>query len=661
MSAINAVQGSSAQLSLANNASSGTTFAAKARAAELNAARARRASKEPEESEVPSSTPVSLAALTKFTRARNKGKAWKPFNLNEGNEVVTGGLEGAVELDELESSIDNEVYRKNKSEEVHGGLEFFRDEVNDKNPHLLRHQLAIDAFSGTDPDTAFSSDPRAFSNTQTPFDVNEWDPNLPPGPTTESSISPAPSPERLQQHASVNDQAYQGGALSVDTILPPGQEAKLALLGVLPPVSRDPSKQPLPFVGARAEAPNQNYQIGNNMQIMESQNLGAAYQFDPNSRRFPGPMNFDFRFPAQYDPYQYHHYQQFNQYEQPYVAANPHVQTAPYAQDGYNYQAAYGVTPANTIEGASQHQSFYGLAPTPNKRDILLKSLHDVVESSRARESSRTVLYDPIAQSEPPQTHPTKVDHTAESSKSEHEVLEDSEPLPGWKSRPVDIHHVLTPVMTNSELAALSKLPTSDISSSQPGGSVKSRVGFSMGSTVHSLDRQSMIKEAEEWWKTDRRGNGELRKYLNRIAEDDRMRKQLKAGVSAMELGRQPENPIDSWAEASGKSASKADSSAGAVSNPLLIEVLANFHGYLAGPPEAQRGQFGSFGTVPEWCIDKGLGGSTSFFGEDWGAPPPRVGRDPRYRPMLHEPRYTLYEELERRGNGGEIYGRRFR
>lgn len=75
-------EGSNLTASLANN-TSGATFAAKARAAELNAVRSRKAAKEVEmEDEVPSVTPVALGAL-KFTRTRNRGRGWKAHNLDE--------------------------------------------------------------------------------------------------------------------------------------------------------------------------------------------------------------------------------------------------------------------------------------------------------------------------------------------------------------------------------------------------------------------------------------------------------------------------------------------------------------------------------------------------------------------------------------------------
>lgn len=83
---------SSLTASLANNAS-GTTFAAKARAAELNAVRSRKPPKEMETGdEIPLVAPVALGAL-KFTRPRNRGRGWKALNLEELSDEFPQGDE----------------------------------------------------------------------------------------------------------------------------------------------------------------------------------------------------------------------------------------------------------------------------------------------------------------------------------------------------------------------------------------------------------------------------------------------------------------------------------------------------------------------------------------------------------------------------------------
>jgi len=708
----------SSHLSLANSLNSGPTFAAKARAAELNAARARRDSRDLEENEVPASVPVSLGALTKFTKPRNKGK-WKSVNLDDQGGISKSHPESQEGLEDSESSSEHEVLGKSNAEETHSGLAILRDITNIKNPHPLRQHFVANEFNSTAEELELSPEvQRLENNIEVDFDVGEWDPDLPSAsPAKRESALQSPHPLRPELIATEFQSAAQqlelasevhrlrntevnlnipepdpkSVSLSLATgllsslslskaniqprftspvkvsedrgtndglVLPTGQEAKLALLGVLPPVSRDSSTQSVPVTGLGAEVPYQCHHGGNGINMADNQNFGGPYQFDANnSRQFYGSMNFDFRFAQQQEVPQYN----LSSYaQQGYYPTNQHPHVGPYPQEIYNYPAVQGNAATTVFEANVGHQPFYDGAPMTSKRDILLKSLHDVVESSRTRESTRTVLYDPVAQGDAAQSRIPEAERTFKPVTTDSGVLHDSEPLPGWKTRPVDIHDDLTPVLTNAELAVLNKVPGSDVSPSNTSTAVIPSASLPAESATNFLGRLSEIQEAEEWWRADRRGAGELRAYLNQVAKDDEIRKQLKGKEDATQSRQEQGLIADNWLDTASKGG-EAHPAAGDVSNRLLIEVLANFHGYLSGPPEAQRGQFGSFGAVPEWCIDKGVGGSTSFFGEDWGAPPPRVGRDPRYRPLLHEPRHTLYEELERRGTGGDIYGRRYR
>lgn len=722
MCATDNTQKSSSHMSLTSTLNSGSTFAAKARAAELNAARARRDSRDLEENEVPASVPVSLGALTKFTKPRHKGK-WKSVNLDEDQRTALKELsESQEDLEDSGSSSEHEAVGKSKAEETYRGPASLPDITNIKNPHPLRQQFAANEFNSTAHELELSPEvQRLQDNTEVDFDVDEWDPDLPSASpvkgesarqssnslrqeliTTKfhsagqklelsSEIRSLPNMEvdldvTTSEHKSVSqslttpllsslglgqadsqprstapDKVPDGHVASGSLVLAPGQEAKLARLGVLPPVTRDSSNQSVPPLGT-AEPPYRYHHGSSGMHIIDHQNLGSHYQFDTSSsRQFYGPTNFDFRFAPQQEVPQYNQYQPMStQAQHEYFPENQHPHMGLYPQEVHNYNPVHGNAPTPSFEESVGHQPYYNEAPMTSKRDILLKSLHDVVESSRTREATRTVLYDPIAQGDAPQTRILEAERTLEPGNTESGFLYNSEPMPGWKSRPVNIHNDLTPVLTYAELAVSNKAGGSEISPSNTSTAVIPDPSLPAESTPRSLGRVSEIQEAEEWWRADHRGAGELRTYLNQVAKEDKTRKQLK-GKERATLSRQEQGVMThDWPDIAVPSGD-VHPAAGDVSNRLLIEVLANFHGYLAGPPESQRGQFGSFGAVPEWCIDKGVGGSTSFFGEDWGAPPPRVGRDPRYRPMLHEPRYTLYEELERRGTVGDIYGRRFR
>lgn len=85
----------------------------------------------------------------------------------------------------------------------------------------------------------------------------------------------------------------------------------------------------------------------------------------------------------------------------------------------------------------------------------------------------------------------------------------------------------------------------------------------------------------------------------------------------------------------------------------LLIPVLENLSSYVQGPPEKRHGYFARYAPPPEWCIDKTVGGNQSFFGEEWGKPPARIGRDSRYRPLAFEGRFGGFEM-----GGGFRFGR---
>lgn len=71
------------------NMTSGTTFAAKARAAELNAVRARRAIKDTNDQD-DTTMPTAMSGPVKLNKPRSRGRGgWKPLNLDEIPESTT--------------------------------------------------------------------------------------------------------------------------------------------------------------------------------------------------------------------------------------------------------------------------------------------------------------------------------------------------------------------------------------------------------------------------------------------------------------------------------------------------------------------------------------------------------------------------------------------
>lgn len=98
------------------------------------------------------------------------------------------------------------------------------------------------------------------------------------------------------------------------------------------------------------------------------------------------------------------------------------------------------------------------------------------------------------------------------------------------------------------------------------------------------------------------------------------------------------------------------------VTDRVLIPLYETLASYVRLPGEAPKApdHFARFASPPEWTIDRTRDGDKSFFGEDWGETPRRIGRDPRFQPTFGQPRYTLYEEQHEepfRGFGGEMRG----
>ncbi|KAK3670686.1 hypothetical protein LTR78_009378 [Recurvomyces mirabilis] len=67
----------------------------------------------------------------------------------------------------------------------------------------------------------------------------------------------------------------------------------------------------------------------------------------------------------------------------------------------------------------------------------------------------------------------------------------------------------------------------------------------------------------------------------------------------------------------------------------MLIPVWENLASYVQGPAEKRRGYFSQWTQAPEWAIDHN--DNTTFFDNNWGQPPLRIGWDPRYRQVQSE------------------------
>lgn len=71
------------------------------------------------------------------------------------------------------------------------------------------------------------------------------------------------------------------------------------------------------------------------------------------------------------------------------------------------------------------------------------------------------------------------------------------------------------------------------------------------------------------------------------------------------------------------------------VAAPLLHGLFGNILKYADQVPGPNnQSMMSKFAPTAPWCIDNSEQGNRSFFGEDWGPTPKRLGRDPRYQPF---------------------------
>ena len=600
------------------NMTSGTTFAAKARAAELNAVRSRRAAKELEpEDDGPSATQVALGAI-KFTKTRARGRAWKALNLDdlpEGSEIG------------LEDSQHTQASRPDTPQPVNESTYF--------------GNFAMSSIIYPQP---FSND---LSQLRADFDPQEWIPDMPSvGTMGRGTLSRRPSsqmsfqsrPSSVLSHRFIPE---EGSSVGIGQATAPLGEIEAGRLNFLGPSHETnlEAKKALDSDDPFTELPHklrQNLYDPNPYGQNPNNSASSTSTIRPQQPTSKGIMDYDFRFPLTHQP----------------------------QQSAYT-QAAYlnSNTKGQHIPSITPHQRdpmpYTGFAAS-SKKELLLQTFNDAVESSKAEgslpTSTRTVLYDPVAREhtsntrsstslrQKSKTYPPNAGPSREVSECDKEVLKASDPLP-WKDRPVDVYNMASPVDTDANFARPGGWPASQLP--PPGLYPENAYIWSLVPKPKPAGRS--FEGADKWFRQDGRGLKGLEAYLEEAAVSQHS---VKKATAQSEADKMPECGISESSKWSGTSASTLVLEQGRnaeIANHLMGPVIGNLHGYVNEGADPEVDYFGRFGRVPEWCIDKGQGSNNSFFG-DWGVPPSRVGRDPRYRPTFHEGRYTVFEPMVRRG-----------
>ncbi|KAL8699603.1 MAG: hypothetical protein Q9201_005917 [Fulgogasparrea decipioides] len=626
------------------NMTLGTTFAQKARAAELNAVLARKAVKGAADNDNGSSgTPASLGAL-KLTKPRARGKSWQKLNLDEIPETTSEA---------------NQPGRRQPSATTSSTLSGsdLEQRFLFPNPPPAPHAVYQPAVA-VNPQQFVYYGPQAQGLTAIPHTAN--------GMVTPNAFL---SPEHFrQQMMHFNQMAMRRNAHLMQTGSPALAPAFQPSITPSPEqmVQQSRMTEDDPFVDMPKTAYRQTFH-GLDCQPQQPPNANA----DSSRTAQPavsGMMSYECRFPTE----------QQQSHTVPHPPGLPnrpaHLPAVPDEQN-----SATNRQPAPTADTHQRdpkpYTSFAKSTIDSSKRDQLMHHLQEVVDVAKAEgnlpSSSRTVLYDAVARDItetsgvygrnvddylPPSTKtamydPTARDatgttgaHRATISQSGNDFLQTSDPLP-WKNRPVDIYNMVPPA----------SVPPGFGGNDRALAVVAGNAGLQGNAYIQSLVPQTRsseqrLKDTEAWWHYDGRGQEPVRAYLEHVADEHRKKKIGRDYESIKKALERQASFRDDWSDQSDSTTVPEARTAGDVINRLMGPVMASLHSYVQ---EGGPSYFNKFSKAPAWAVDGGIEGNKSFFGEDWGKPPSRVGRDPRYRPTFHEGRYTVFEP-----NDGRVSGR---
>ena len=221
-------------------------------------------------------------------------------------------------------------------------------------------------------------------------------------------------------------------------------------------------------------------------------------------------------------------------------------------------------------------------------------------------------------------------------------LFPDSEPLP-WKERRADIVFTRAPVPGAPYFGVPAAVDAYPEYSNQP--RYKRYVPNTMADESPEKRILSREEELNDWWTRDNRVTMRTKLMMNDFIEDQNHRSlaQRSMDLDALreanftddrDFGVEPEYPKPRGEPA-------GDDENGEYIRKLLVPVLGNLKSYKSENNSA----FNPFGPPPSWAIDHSPSGNDSFFSNNWGIPPQRVGRDPRYRAVQHDGRSSVFED----------------
>ena len=236
--------------------------------------------------------------------------------------------------------------------------------------------------------------------------------------------------------------------------------------------------------------------------------------------------------------------------------------------------------------------------------------------------------------------------------------LRHSIPEPGWKERRVNIQQSPMPKLSDEQLR-VTILSTPQnwngpfFEESDASGCTVGTMDARKSNMIHSQPTKNHTEELNSWWSSANQGTRRL-EFIRHLQPST---SSSSSSLDGSSLLLQQDKPGSSEPATSQTESQRSERLSSA-----LVGVYESLSSYVQGPLEQRKGYFSRFGTPPEWCVDRSGRSSHhhhSFFGEDWGAPPQRLGRDPRYRPLgaaehqhQHQHQHQYQRQRQRQGQG---------
>lgn len=615
------------------NMTLGTTFAAKARAAELNAVRNHRAkAQESEDNEnetsmaQASSTSTGPLRLTN-PRTRTRSKGWKPLDLGDIPESTS-------ELSRPETQFHYASTTTRTTTPINSNLQSGATTLGAQSsaqvsyPSSQRSQL----YTGHGQQFPSEQFPSYYLDAQEPVTAvprftNEMAPHS-------VFVSPEHVRQQMYQSNQVASEQQQQIPRYYDSLIASTQYQKSAQRQSELPAHQAKARHDDPFIdmsaSLRQSAPRQSSQS-------DDRSVLSGHGASPDVQ---GKMDYEFKFPTQQQQHR-------ASLPLPPPPGLPRPTLQPQAlRDTFSSIAAESSAPtADTHRrDPKPYTSYARVNDEGSKKEKLLQNLQQVVDVSKAQgsvpSSTRTVLYDPVAQGSSAAARPRQ----RRFSSSANDNLKASEPLP-WKDRPVDIYSMPPPTPILSKDDAQEQAAANETQQGAMDGNEYIR-----SLLIKRESAEQRLKNSETWWSHDGRGQDQVRAYLDQVTEQHKQHQSTPEYQNIRKALERQTNFRDDGSDGSNATTVPKGSNEGEVINRLMVPVIANLRGYAedSGPS-----YFNKFTKAPAWAVDSSVSGNKSFFGEDWGKPPSRVGRDPRYRPTFHEGRYTVFEPTDGRVSGG--------